>query len=137
MTVYCDECGKAIERSNPAQHNFCCVEHRNRWMSRHVDYAALSRRHKAKHLTNLNVQRNKLCSVADRGTPNSKRSRKVAQAYLGRELKNGEVVHHMNGDAMDDRYENLLVMTDREHKQLHMMLAIEQMEGGDRNADNE
>ena len=133
MTVFCDECGKAIDRSTPAQNNFCCVEHRNRWMSRNVDYAALSRRHKAKHLTMLNKQRNKLCKVADRGRPDSRRSRRVAQANLGRPLVQGEVVHHLNGDAGDDRYENLLIMTDREHKQLHMALAIEQMEGGETN----
>jgi len=130
MRVYCDECGKPIERSAPAKHNFCCAEHRNRWMSKNVDYAALSRRHKAKHLTKLNEERNKLCSVADRGTPSSRRSRKIAQAYLERQLTKGEVVHHLNGIAADDRYENLLIMTDREHKQLHMALAMEQMEGG-------
>ena len=133
MTVLCDECGKAIDRSTPAKNNFCCVEHRNRWMSRNVDYAVLSRRHKAKHLTELNEQRNKLCSIADRGRSNSKRSRKTAEEYLNRPLHKGEVVHHLNGDASDDRYENLLIMTDREHKQLHMALAMEQMEGGDGN----
>ena len=36
----------------------------------------------------------------------------------------------MNGDATDNDHSNLLVMTDREHKQLHMALAMEQMEGG-------
>ena len=37
----------------------------------------------------------------------------------------------MNGDASDNSPENLLVMPDRQHRQLHMALAIEQMEGGD------
>jgi hypothetical protein len=131
MTVLCDECGKPIDRRTRAQNNFCCVEHRNRWMSRNVDYGALSRCHKAKHLTELNEQRNKLCSIADRGRSNSKRSRKTAEEYLNRPLHKGEVVHHINGDATEDRYENLLIMTDREHKQLHMVLAMDQMEGGD------
>ena len=40
----------------------------------------------------------------------------------------------MNGDATDNDPSNLLVMTDREHKQLHMQLAMEQMEGGDSDA---
>ena len=35
----------------------------------------------------------------------------------------------MNGDATDNRFENLLIMPDRQHKQLHMALAIERMEG--------
>ena len=40
----------------------------------------------------------------------------------------------MNGDATDNDTSNLLIMTDREHKQLHMFLAMEQMEGGDDDA---
>ena len=130
MRVYCVECGKAIERRTPAKKNFCCVEHRTSWMSRNVDYASLSRCHKAKHLTMLNEKRNKLCSIAERGRPNSRRSRKTAEEYLKRRLCKVEVVHHLNGDATDNQYENLLIMSDREHKQLHMALAMEQMEEG-------
>ena len=57
--------------------------------------------------------------------------RRVPQPYIGRSLEHGEVVHHMNGDASDNSPENLLIMPDRQHRQLHMALAIEQMEGGD------
>ena len=132
MIVTCDICGQQIERLHPREHNFCCTVHRDLWSQTHTDFAALSRGHKAKHLTKLNKQRNQHCSVADRGKANSHKARKAAAAYLGRELVKGEVVHHMNGDATDNRTENLLIMTDRQHKQLHMALAIEQMEeGGD------
>ena len=41
----------------------------------------------------------------------------------------------MNGDATDNDTSNLLSMTDKEHKQLHMFLAMEQMEGGDGDAE--
>ena len=58
MTVRCDHCGKAITRSRPREHNFCCVECRNRWKSQHVDYSVLSRGHRAQHLTELNKERN-------------------------------------------------------------------------------
>ena len=37
----------------------------------------------------------------------------------------------MNGNAEDNSPENLLVMPDRQHRQLHMALAIEQMEEAD------
>ena len=131
MRVYCIVCGKPLERAKPSRKNFCSAEHRNLWMSENIDFAKLARGHKAQHLTELNLQRNPLCHIADRGKANSRKARAAAEASLGRPLEKGEVVHHMNGDATDNRPENLLVMPDRQHRQLHMALAMEQMEGGD------
>jgi endogenous inhibitor of DNA gyrase (YacG/DUF329 family) len=131
MIVKCALCGADVERANPTTHNFCCVEHRNEWMRQNVDFAELARGHKAKHLTALNNRRNKLCHIADRGKADSHRARLAAAEYLGRPLLPGEVVHHMNGSAVDNRGRNLLIMTDRQHKQLHMALAIEQLEEGE------
>ena len=131
MIVTCTVCGKPVVRRHPYRKSFCCVEHRNLWMSQHVDFRKLSRLHKAPNLTELNRTRNPHCHIAERGRPNSRRARAAAEAYLGRKLEQGEVVHHMNGDATDNRFENLLIMPDRQHKQLHMALAIEQMKGGE------
>ena len=131
MTVHCIVCGKALERNHPKKKNFCCSEHRDIWMRENVDFAKLSRGHKAKHLTALNKERNPYCHIADRGKANPRKARAAAEAYVGRPLEHGEVVHHMNGNAEDNSPQNLLVMPDRQHRQLHMALAIEQMEGGD------
>ena len=130
MIVQCAECGMTITRRRRCKQYFCCVEHRDSWNRQHVDYAEMSRGHRAQHLTELNNKRNPHCRVAERGKPNSQKARRIAEAHLGRKLQEGEVVHHMNGDATDNDTSNLLVMTDKEHKQLHMQLAMEQMEGG-------
>ena len=130
MIVHCVVCGCALERKHPRRKNFCGVEHRNLWMRENVDFAKLSRGHKAIHLTELNVQRNPMCHIAARGNASSRKARKAAEAYIGRPLEKGEVVHHLNGNAEDNRPDNLLVMPDKQHKQLHMALAIEKM-GGD------
>ena len=133
MIVQCVLCGATVTRRKRCTQYFCCVEHRNQWNREHVDFAGLSRGHRAQHLTELNNRRNPHCRVAVRGKANSQKARRIAEQHLGRLLQVGEVVHHMNGDATDNDPSNLLVMTDRQHKQLHMQLAMEQMEGGDSN----
>ncbi len=130
MIVRCDICGAEIPRYRQRKHYFCCVEHQNQWVRKHVDFAALSRLHKAKNLTELNGIRNRLCRVGNRGKPNSRKARAAAEQYLGRKLRRGEVVHHKNGNAEDNDPKNLQIMTDRKHKQLHMALAIKKLKGG-------
>lgn len=45
--------------------------------------------------------------------------RVVAERSLGRPLKSGEQVHHINGVKHDNRPENLEVVTNAEHQRLH------------------
>ena len=46
--------------------------------------------------------------------------RVVAEQKIGRTLKENEVVHHINGDVLDNRRENLQVMLNLEHDLLHI-----------------
>jgi hypothetical protein len=48
------------------------------------------------------------------------RARLVAAVMLRRPLTKGEIVHHINGDATDDRFANLTVVTRAEHSRIHL-----------------
>jgi HNH endonuclease len=48
-----------------------------------------------------------------------KRADLVAEEMLGRPLRDDEIVHHKNHDRLDDRPENLAVLTFAEHMALH------------------
>ena len=47
----------------------------------------------------------------------------VAEKALGRSLKNGEVVHHINLDKTDNRNSNLLICAQDYHAWLHQEMA--------------
>lgn len=47
----------------------------------------------------------------------------VAEAYAGRELKQGESIHHRDLDRTNNLHYNLSIMTEQEHRQLHIELA--------------
>lgn len=48
-----------------------------------------------------------------------KEHRMIMESEIGRALTKNEVVHHINGNRIDNRIENLQLMTRSEHSSLH------------------
>lgn len=48
--------------------------------------------------------------------------RKVLEEHLGRKLLSSEIVHHINHNKLDNRIENLMIVTRSEHIKIHPAL---------------
>ena len=46
-------------------------------------------------------------------------ARLIMSEHLGRVLTSDELVHHVNGDSLNNNVNNLMVVSQREHRQLH------------------
>ena len=47
----------------------------------------------------------------------------LTEIMIGRSVKSNEVIHHLDGNPMNNRFGNLLILDDRQHLKLHKWLS--------------
>lgn len=133
--VKCYTCGKRFEkpRCEISKHNFCCFRHFVIWNSKRM-----SEYDKKENIMNkkdgwtkeMRLKRREItlsnCKNEDKAYKKylgRHIHRIVAEKMLGRKLKKGEVVHHIDGNKTNNKPENLMIFKSQsEHAKFHMLL---------------
>lgn len=109
-TFDCPICGLLVEVPNTSQRKSCSRECGNK-------LGGLKRALASEENYNLNNQYQRQTA-----RQHKYEHRVVMERVLGRSLSRDEQVHHINGNKLDNRPANLLVLSNKDHQALHREL---------------
>ena len=121
VDLTCETCGKTFKRYKSAiqVHNFCCRACFDSWFKENPPAPTVRTR----------LQTSKTMRAIRPGKKKRRPKllgkdmhRTIMEQYLGRKLRQSEVVHHINEDPFDNRLDNLQLMRRGEHVALHNRL---------------
>ena len=129
VQAICDQCGKLFLKKliEMHEHNFCCKEHFYRWNSKRIKAYNCSENPMNKpggvmlsRIRQSERQRGRGEGKTYRKLLGRHEHRRVAESILNRPLQKGEVVHHVDGNKLNNSPQNLLVLPSQaEHARIH------------------
>ena len=129
VTVICDYCGaEYIKKVNAIHnHNFCCRDHFYRWNAKRISEYNKSDNPMNKPGGVMEARLRRSAQLRGRGEGKSYKKflgrhehRYVAEMKLGRALRQGEVVHHIDGNFRNNNPDNLMILPSQaEHARIH------------------
>lgn len=116
----CVNCKKQIiilrRSNNPRGKKFCSKDCMGEYLQKNKDIS--ERKHFASQKYPRKIYKRTYLGIVNGEKKYVYTHRYIMEKHLGRKLKKSEHVHHINGNGLDNRIENLVVMTKYSHASL-------------------